>query len=63
MHVDIYSDNTANVRYINGGHACFNIYNIMIECFKEKNGNCKDLIQKWDTCIRKVEESKTNLTK
>ena len=61
MHVDIYSDNTAKVRYINGGHACFNIYNKMIECFKVKNDNCKDLVQKWDSCIRKVE--KTNLTK
>jgi len=63
MHVDIYPDNTAKVRYINGGHACFNIYNKMIECFKVKNNKCKDLIQKWDTCIRTVEESKTNLTK
>lgn len=61
MHIDVYPDNTTKIRHINGGHTCFNIYNTMIECFKEKNSKCGDHIQKWDTCIQKVE--KTNLTK
>ena len=63
MHIDIYPDGSSKVRDVNGDHACFNIYNKMIDCFKGKDGKCGDHIKKWDACIRKVEESKKNLTK
>lgn len=60
MHIDIYPDNTAKVSYIgDGSHACFNIYNKMIECFKAKEGNCGESVKKWDVCIRTAHEKKS----